>query len=94
LLLAFSLALPLLTLLVLVIRGKVKRERVVVAVARGMRAMALPMAATLAVLFAGLTVWTAGLEKGNLSRMREVAARGEAQYYAGQAGQTWPVVQK
>jgi hypothetical protein len=84
----------LLTLLVLVIRGKVKRERVVVAVARGMRAMALPMAATLAVLFAGLTVWTAGLEKGNLSRMREVAARGEAQYYAGQAGQTWPVVQK
>jgi hypothetical protein len=87
----FSLFVPFVTLAVLAIRGKVKKERVVVATAYGVRGVALPMATILSVLFAVLAVWTAGQESRNLANMSAMMEQGEAAFYAGKAGKVWPV---
>lgn len=92
LMVALSFPIPLLTLLVLAIRAKIKRERTEVAIARGMRVVTLPVAALLSLFFAAQVFWTAGIEKGNLAWMEGMARDGEVQFYARQVGTEWPVV--
>jgi hypothetical protein len=87
----FSVFVPFVTLAILAIHGKVKKERVVVATAYGVRGVALPMATILGVLFAVLAVWTAGQETRNLAHMSAMMEQGEATFYARMAGQVWPV---
>lgn len=84
-----SLAVPALTMLVFGIVSAVHRVPIGAGIARGLNAVALPIACVLVLLFSGVVGETACAEA---RAQREVNARlqHEGRYYAGLVGKKWP----
>ena len=89
--LVFGVAVPLLLLVIFGIKAAVKHLPLSVGLVEGFRAAAPPLACAFALLYGGLTVWTAHQE-GTVNAGLERALHGEAQALAAQEGKPWPGV--
>lgn len=89
LLLAFTLALPLLTAALLSIVSRVKRVPVSAGLVFGFRAVMPPLICALMLVYGGLTLWTIRQEaRANYGLERSL--HGEGQYLAQMTGEAWP----
>lgn len=86
---AFGTALPLLLAIILGIVARVKRVPASAGLVGGFRAWTPPLACALAVLYGGLTLWTARQESA-VNYGLERSLHGEGQYLAELTGKPWP----
>ncbi len=84
------LSVPLALLALFAVFSKILRVPVAAGVTRGMRAMAIPLACVLALLWSGSLVYTAKHEHAAIAEMNRIVEQGEVQYMARLAGQPLP----
>jgi hypothetical protein len=83
------LTIPILTVITLAIRSRIKRVPVSVGVVRGMRYCALPAAGVLLLVYTGILIGTVNAEQA-VDETDRATVTGEGAYYANVLHQEWP----